>query len=188
MKLWTIQTQTAWNSFQEKGCHHGSYEHFEKEIFLDGYNWMKEQLAKETGTNKECYPVWVWTKRPDLRRAAHLPKGEKGVLIELELNEEDVLFSDFELWHYVLNYWHIPNSMEESDKFDEELESKGIEFHQKPKPEPYHSMIIDSWQKIFDLDWYVEGIADKREDKIIQGVTWEIELNQVVSVKKFVTR
>ena len=48
--------------------------------------------------------------------------------------------------------------------------------------------MVQSWQKIFDLDWYARGIADKREDKLMQVVFWELKLEQVKKVKEFIAR
>ena len=42
----------------------------------------------------------------------HLPKGERGVRLELQVADDRVLLSDFDLWHYVLNYWYLPETRE----------------------------------------------------------------------------
>ncbi len=60
------------------------------------------------GTPPGIFPIWAWYKydekyRPDLRKAAHLAKGDRGVLIEVEESFDNVLLSDFMNWHLVLN-------------------------------------------------------------------------------------
>lgn len=189
MKLWTIQPIQIWDLLQQQGYYHGDKKYIKEEFFLRSYDWIKQQLAKKTGVMKDYYPVWVWAKKPDLRTGGHLPKGTKGVRLELEIDENKVLFSDFKLWHFVLNYWYIPNTMEEGDKFDLELEKIGLMPNRKISfPEFLHNKIENSWQKIFDLNWHAEGIADKKADKIIQGVVWEIRLEEIVSVKEFIAK
>ena len=61
-------------------------------------------------------PIWAWyqwegsRRKPDLRASGYLPKGEPGVRLELRVADDRVLLSDFDLWHYVLNYWYLPKS------------------------------------------------------------------------------
>jgi len=190
LKLWTIHSMEVWKLLKQQEYYHGVDGLINKlGLCIEAYNWMKNQLALKTGTEKDYYPVWAWVKRPDLRTSGHLSKGEKGILIEFEIDENDVLTSDFELWHYVLNYWYLPSSMEEGDNFKNELKNKGLSIYkQKPLPEPYHTKVVQSWQKIFDLDWFAKGIADKREDKLMQAVFWELKLEQVKKVKEFIAR
>lgn len=188
MILWTIHSIEVFDLLNKQGYYHGSCEHIDN-YFLYAYDWMKKQLAIKTGINKEYHPVWAWTKRPDLRRCGYLEKGKKGVLIEFEIDKREVLISDFDLWHYVLNYWYLPNSMEDGDKFEEELKSKGMSYYkQKPLPEPYDIIIENSWLKIFDLDWCAEDITSKQDDKIFQAVFWELKLEQIKNIRKFTAK
>ena len=76
-----------------------------------------------------CLPLWAWfqwegrsKKRPDLRFSGHIPHGETGVLIKFHAEASAVFLSDFELWHYVLNYWYLPHSNEDEARFDAILE------------------------------------------------------------------
>ena len=41
------------------------------------------------------------------------------------MDPSEVLLSDFELWHYVLNYQYVPASMKDSRRFDAILEAQG---------------------------------------------------------------
>jgi hypothetical protein len=188
MRLWTIQPIEIWELLQQKGVYYGTLEHVDED-YLRPYNWIKKQLTLKTGIEKETYPVWAWFEKPDLRKTGWTTKGEKSVCIELEIDDKNMLLSDFELWHYVLCYWYLSSTMEEGDKFEVELESKGLSYYeQKPLPEPYNSIIEDSWLKIFDLDWCEEDISSKRENKCIQAVFWELRLEQVKKVKEFIAR
>lgn len=187
MKLWTIQPIETWELFNKQGYYHGTFEYIME--FPEAYDWMKKQLVIKIGINKEYYPVWAWVQKPDLRTSGHLDKGKKGVLLELNVDENEVLISDFDLWHYVLNYWYLPISEEDGDKFDKKLESKGLSYNkQKPLPEPYNSIVEDSWQRIFDLDWVEESITGKQDNKWFQTVFWDLKIEQVKKVKEFISR
>ena len=68
------------------------------------------------------------------KRAAHLGKGEKGVLLKVELDEEDVLLSHFQAWHIVLSrsYFELEVNEDEPQYNKDEIEK--------------------SWEMIFELD------------------------------------
>lgn len=46
------------------------------------------------------------------------------MLIEFEIEQDSVLLSDFELWHFVLNYWYLPSSLQDIGRFEEELKKQ----------------------------------------------------------------
>jgi len=46
-------------------------------------------------------------RMPDLRSCGHLPRGIPGIRLELEVEEERVLLSDFSMWHAVLNQTYL---------------------------------------------------------------------------------
>lgn len=198
MKLWTIQTYKKWIDFKKTGVLQANKNYIEKE-FLPAYQWMAGKMKLKLGYKPEDvdYPIWAWyqwkgvdKKKPDLRYKGHLPKGQKGVLIEFEVNENEVLLSDFYLWHYVLNYWYIPENEKDDEKFEQELKSKCLNIYtNEPLPEPYHSKVVKSWDRIFDLNFcnnYIFG--EIREEKSIQATLWELELWQVKNVKKFISK
>ena len=119
-----------------------------------------------------------------------MPKGSRGVRLEIELDERRVLLSDFELWHYVLNYWYLPESEEDGESFEAELKGAGLCFFtEKPLPDPgYHKRIEASWLRIFDLDWSAKEIASPRKDKQIQAVFGELREENIRSVQYFTAR
>jgi len=112
------------------------------------------------------------------------------VRIEFEVEEQRGLLSDFDLWHYALNYWFLPRSENEGDLFDAELAAKGLSFF-KTKPLPngrYHRLIEESWQHIFDLDFKPADIAVPGKQKCLQACIWEITLNDIHAVSEFTAR
>jgi hypothetical protein len=128
------------------------------------------------------HPVWAWLqyesvekKRPDLRRTGHL--GSRGVLIEFNASEGQLLLSDVDLWHYVLNRWYLPQTSNEvKDDLEHALPAlSGIE-------------LMNSWLRIFDLDWYLEGVSVSRLKRSIQATIWQVPLSSVRSVTTFCAR
>ena len=119
MKVWTIQTQEAWQRLKDTATLRISEEHIEPKELLPAYRWMAAQMKVRIGPPPAGveYPIWVWYQyrdaahpRPDLRHRAHLPPGTAGVRLECEVAEESVLLSDFDLWHSVLNERYLARS------------------------------------------------------------------------------
>jgi len=204
MVIWSILTVQAWDELQRKGRLHASRRHVTKE-FLGPYLWMAEQMQrrlKAPRPSKDAMPLWAWyqyegadRRKPDLRACGHLPKGERGVRLELQVADDRVLLSDFDLWHYVLNYWYLPETEEAEEAFEKKLAQAGLSFykcdHQHPLPHAgYRRDIEKSWERIFDVDWADRGrtIADPPRKKSIQATLWEILLTDVVNANEFTAR
>lgn len=197
LRLWSIQPQEAWEILETEGVYRAKRECVESfwPEFLNAYQWMIRQ-AEENGIHRppSCiYPIWAWYRarglkgdRPDLRETGHLARGEKGVLLELEVERNRVLLSDFDLWHFVLNYWYLAADEADETLFEAEIEARGLNFfRQKPLPDPdYHRRIEESWKRIFDLDWFHhEDSAPEHpnpaEAKRIQAILWEVRRDDV---------
>jgi len=131
MVIWSLLTQKAWNDLRRHGRLKVTHRHAMQE-FLAPYTWMAGQMERRLKIprpNKKAMPIWAWYQwegasrcKPDLRAAGYLPRGEQGVRIELKVADDCVLLSDFDLWHYVLNYWYLP----ESEKDGRAFEMKGM--------------------------------------------------------------
>lgn len=198
MTLWTIQSEQPWAVLQETGVLQADRRHITEFAWLPAYEWMMRCMVASVGPppKPDCVPIWAWCqwegkrKKPDLRCGGHLPKGEPGVRLELEIPDGTALLSDFSLWHYPLNYWYLPATGDDGDAFEEELASHGLSFYtQKPVPDAaYHEMIVRSWDRIFDLDWIEPDLSEPREKKSIQATIWEIRSDQVRSYRRFVSR
>lgn len=198
MRLWTIQTLAAWEQLRRRGSLRGTLRCSEPS-FRDAYAWMAAQMRVRLGPPPaRCrMPVWAWyqwsgcaRRKPDLRAAGHLPKGTPGVRLEIEAAEHQVLLSDFELWHHVLNYWYLPESYSDQEAFDAALAAAGLScFAARPLPDVhFHDVMQASWLRIFDLDWSARGIAYPKPKKRIQATLWEIRLDQVLDAKHFAAR
>ena len=112
------------------------------------------------------------------------------MLLELGVSPDRVLLSDFELWHYALNYWYLPATIREGEAFEKKVESRGLSFYKdKPLPDAsLHEEIVRSWERIFDLDFAEPELASPRKGKSIQATLWELRASDVQSVREFTAR
>lgn len=197
MKLWTIQTEPAWNSLQRKGYLRGKRSYADR-TFLPAYDWLSEQMLDRIGM-PPCpsvnVPIWAWQqydglhkKRPDLRSTGHLPSGTTGYRICFTVPDNFVLLSDFELWHYVLNYCYLATSESDAESFDRSNHDLSCSWSNPPSDQKIDSEIRGSWLRIFDLNWYDPFISYPRSEKSIQGTLWQLDRIWVTAVDKFVAR
>jgi hypothetical protein len=199
MILWTIQTEDALSKLEVDGMLRATGKNIMEPSWVGPYQWMADQMEMRLAPPPEpgCFPVWAWyqwenenRRKPDLRAAGHLSKGQKGVRIEFESPDEAALLSDFDLWHYVLNYWYLPESEAEGKEFEAELERHELSFFDtKPLRSPkFHGRIVESWNRIFDLDWFQKNLALPLPRKSIQATLWGITKDQVRNCKHFKSR
>lgn len=168
MKLYTIQNQNAWYEAQRTGCLVGNKDYIWPD-FIEPYHWMMDQMKKKLNDYDGEYPVWLWCEKPDLRYSGHLNKGTMGTLLEVELKEQEVLFSNFMAWHIVLSDGFLSLTEEE----DRQYEIGNLSMKKK-----------ESWERIFNYNElqkyeYWKGPVD------LQGVTGTISLNKVRHLKTF---
>ena len=166
--------------------------------------WMAEQMERRLRTprpSKDAMPIWAWYQWEGGIDASQtcgpvgICQGGAGVRVELEVADDRVLLSDFDLWHYVLNYWYLPESEKDGKAFEEKLARAGLSFygcdHQHPLPHArYRREIERSWERIFDVNWVDRGqaIAHPPKKKSIQATLWELLLDDVVEAQEFTAR
>lgn len=93
-----------------------------------------------------------------MRQTGHLPRGTQGVRLELELQDQAVLLSDYDAWYIVLNQGYLalnrsPEQSEGAAEFDDfyrRFDAAVADSHAWPPPEPWHTAIVASWERIFD--------------------------------------
>ena len=185
VRVWTIQPIAWWRLLQTRGMVSGDGRRVDPH-FRPAYKWLMLQMASRIAGYRGRFPIWAWqSPKPDLRRSAHLPRGEAGVRVELELPMVRVLLLDFQTWHCVLNRWHLSLSSREDREWDRK--SKGFDQYREPLPEPFESELKATWERVFELErlrrtrlW---GPIDS-----IQAVTEYVRLDEVRSIEKFVAR
>ncbi len=99
IKLWSIQTQYAYQILRKSGCLHTNGR-FGWRDYRTAYRWMVERMHERGIPMIRKYPVWAWhswggnRKMPDLRATGHLPSGTQGVRLHLNAPRHLVL-----TWH-----------------------------------------------------------------------------------------
>ncbi len=114
MKIWTFQSTEVYQKLLEQDIYYCNIDKSELcqefKSFKTAYNWMRTQMYKRlSGINTNTWPIWCWYKwnnkhkKPDLRYAEFKYREADEYLIELEVPDDQVLLSDFDNWHFVLN-------------------------------------------------------------------------------------
>jgi hypothetical protein len=92
--------------------------------------------------------------------------------LKVEIPDHQVLLSDFEAWHIVLNDGYLPLTEKEDECYD-----AGQGWMTKE----------ESWERIFEIE-ALKRSPLWRGDSILQGTTGRLWLHQVKGVRKFVAR
>lgn len=186
MRIWTIQPLNIYEQLKNGEAYRCEFEKSQlrdSEEFHKAYKWMADQMKKRISLPPAGakYPIWAWHtrdwqhKKPDLRSSDMRHFTEPYVCIELEVPENEVLLSDFDAWHFVLNDFPCIecHSEEEFDQIYDNYSAMNQEEQEKVKTE--------SWDRIFDItpmedEWNING-------KYIQASFWELKPEYVVSVR-----
>jgi hypothetical protein len=182
-----------WNILKENGTFYAKkdlveqQEHYEF-FFKQGYDYIIDQMEKRgfARPTPEHYPIWAWVVRkkrnitPEILGKSFL-KGQKRVFIQFEIPDHLVLLSDFDRFMHVLNYWYLPTSEEDSERFIAELERNDLNFFKtKPLPDDtYHKSILKSWERIFEVDLNYPYFDSSSEEKRLQATFWELKIEWV---------
>jgi len=144
--------------------------------------------------NPARYPLWGWYRwqgagrcRPDLRCAGHLERRVPGFRIEVDLPDHMVLLSDFDAWHCVLNRSLLSLNEREFEAFYAQMKLQGMD-HRWPYPEPFHSLVVSSWQHIFDMGAGDPDWCGPQFGRSVQATFWELRLSRVRRVDAFTAR
>lgn len=186
MILWTFQPIEIWETLQQDGVYRCDPERLDPD-FVRSYDWLAEQMRKRIGPPPEGvqYPVWAWHtqkwkhEKPDLRRErwCYGPGNELYACIEIEIPDGQVLLSDFEEWHCVLNDFLVSDNEEEYEKQKEFFDSLPEDAQKEYKEK--------NWERIFNTsalinDWIIRG-------EWIQATFWELRKEQIRRVRFFRT-
>ena len=176
MRLWTFQPKEVYDILIKKGiftCDPLKSTMIEFEDFKRAYEWLTAQMVKRIGSPPAgvSFPIWAWHttywkhQKPDLRRSEFRNYSKPMVCLEIEKPDKDVLLSDEENWHLVLNDSYIADSEEDFDNFYNHPSEIEKEL---------------SWEKIFDVSPFENGWS--RKGMFVQATFWELSLSEVVRV------
>lgn len=171
-RYWTNQTIEAWEHAQKIGYLIGNPE-FVWEELLEPYHWMMLQIKKKLSNYSGEYPIWLWTEKPDLRKSGHFNGGTHAVSLEVEIQSDRVLLSDFDAWHVILNNGFFALNEEEFDAYYRGEVSKTKE---------------ESWERLFDQELLTKSSWWNNAPLYFQGVTGRIEITAIKKVRTFMAR
>ena len=189
MILWTMQPIEVWNIIQNTGVYRcdpvkSSMQEIE---FVEKYEWLIRQMKKRIGPPPVgvTFPVWAWYKqngkhkKPDLRgeRWCYGPGDEDYVCIEFEVPDDQVLLSDFDVWHIILNNGLISETEEEDSRQEAYWDSL--------TPEEQKTYRDKNWERVFDIT-PLDNHWIRRGDWV-QATLWELRKENIRAVRFFRT-
>ena len=185
MILWTIQPIEVYELIQKTGIYRCT---IEKSIFNDckeQYDWLVQEMKERIGEppNGVSYPVWAWymwegvRKKPDLRRErwGNGWEGDRFACMEIDIPDDRVVLSDFDVWSIILLDGLIADSEEEVERLEMEYDSLTQEDKQEYKAQ--------NWKTVFDLNYVDNGWIHRGDS--IQATFWELGKEDIKSVRFF---
>ena len=183
MRLWTIQPLEVLEIIKQKGefvCN----PNYSDSDFKSAYYWLVKQMDNrgiEHPYGLEL-PIWAWyktdweNKKPDLEQEDFSDSKKNLVCIELEIDDKDVLLTDFYAWHYVLNDSFLDSSHDEKEW---DLQH---EWYDALAPEKRQIVKEESWNDIFNVTptqngWITRG-------RKVQAVFWKITKDMIKGYEK----
>jgi hypothetical protein len=187
MRLWTVRT--AQHLDRARWPLRAGVRYLDPYL-LPAYRWMAGQLSARVGPPPRGVqlPLWAWLVRPDLREGAQLARGSAGVVLEVELPDQQVLVSDFGRFHAVLNRHYLERSPADDARFQRLLARAGV--RSWPFTPALRRQVEQSWERIFRFG---ARDADPRsygppEEATRQAVFWQLRRDQVLSERRFTAR
>jgi hypothetical protein len=174
----------------------------EQELYVDrarcdpdvaaAYGWMCEQMRTRLPAYGGHLPWWAWAsppagrRRPDLRARqlyhAGWPAGTPCVRLELAVPAHEVLLSDFDEWHAVLNQSPLVATEAEWDAIEALPEPEGTAARRA------------TWPRLFDLAappdtlWHARNGDVDTCVRVVQACFETLRLADVRVVTPFVAR
>ena len=178
MKIWTIQKREILNKLMSDAKIQRHLSNICPDI-LEDYQWMIQKMV-ESGIviQEKITPFWAWhsyaglsNPKPDLLDEGHHPKGTKCVCLELNIPDDLVLISQFEMWVWIMNKWYVSENAIERDA----VEKSGF-----TKPQ-----LHQSWNRIFNLDFGSDEFWNPKSSRAIQAVFPYLDANWIQEVESF---
>ncbi len=191
MRLVTIQDKAAYDELCATGvlrCKAELAEWLSEDSFKAAYDWLVKQMKKRIGEppNGVRYPIWAWhsldnrTTKVDLRRSEFNNYSGEHYILTIDVPGEQVLLSDEENWHFVLNNWFLSGAKSEKD-FD-----KAEAWFDSLPPDERQQVKEKSWEGIFDITPLENDFH--RQGCFVQATFWELCREQVISERMFIGR
>lgn len=194
MRLLTIQSLEVFEELQKNGIVY-SEEEKSQCLYDDGkldytfdraYKWIVNKLEEKIDKHPKGkgLPWWAWYKLEGKRDltlddVAHLcTPNVEHILLELDVPDNEVVLSDYDNWHYVLNNWWIDSSTNEEEWNNNMDWLDGLSEDEQAKIKE------ESWDKVFDIEPYKSDWVCKGDS--VQANFWSLKKEYVKEAIKFV--
>lgn len=185
MLLYPILRPAQYYELTDRGRLTGRWRHVDPD-FVPAYHWIVAAMLRRGIDTRGRPPVWAWhsydpprKRKPDLRSSRYLTiPGTRAVRLVVEAPDHMVLLSGYDVWHSVLNKWHLSLSEAEADRVDH-LEARGRLTRQA---------IESSWERIFDLNAGDPDWLGKPAERAIQACLPHIDAAWIREATRFVAR
>lgn len=159
----------------------------EQRIFTRAYDWYIAEMEKRITKPAEYIielPWWAYyrlngSSNLKLEDVDHLDNpGSTMTALKLNVPDSEILLSDLDLWHIVLNNGYIPDAIVTDISLDNNLShlSKIVD----------NESIRNSWPRIFDIEDYKNGLVTSCSD--IQATFWVLKREYIVEAITFVVK
>lgn len=110
MRLWTVQSKEWFDKLKIEGEIKCIRSEISDQSYISMYEWMATQMKKRLGNNCNVeLPIWAWAilggknTRPDLGAVEFKHYEYPSVFLEIEIPDNELLFSDEEEWCSVMS-------------------------------------------------------------------------------------
>lgn len=189
MRLWTVQPYCVYEIIRTEGiyrCNPDLTPLLDSYEFINAYEWISNQMKKRIGNppSQIKYPVWAWYivegkhNRPDMGKSG-FKVSEKSVIFEIEIPDSEVLLTDFDNWHIVLNdgIYYKASHIKSLSYEEWNLEAD--------KEYDYYCSLSDKEQLAYkEKSW--ENIICYPNDillpQFVQATFWEFKIDQIKKI------
>lgn len=202
MQLWMIAQEALWTRLQAEGellCNPARI----PPDYDPAYSWLRQACARRMNHYMGHHLWWAWVRwlpgrpRPDLRsRRFHwFAPGTPAVRLELDVPDEQVLCTNYNLWEEVLFEHSIARPTDVDAATPRGMGSVGSmgSVGDKGQPDPSEdprAAMEASWEAIFDVPSCDAGAFDAASARVptVQAVFEVLRRDQVVRVTPFRSR
>ena len=160
MRLWNIQGIEIYEQLKRSGVAYCTKPQWgDDPIFMYAYQWMAKQMRQRIGEppiDGIEYPIWAWyqydsaKKRKPTRSLGNIPEGLSAYM-EIEVPDKDVLLSDFDAWHCVLNQGPIDDWKSISKTIVVLEKESGRHLLYEEYPQNLRDRIEKSWEELENI-------------------------------------
>jgi|GEM_PF-3063613 len=159
--------------------------------WIPAYEWLTSKMLERLqapSSGRKPWPLWAWLRRNGKEKGFRISEPGNW-MVKFRKPAHQVLLSDYVKWHSPLNLSLLTDyatdeaaADSEYDEFQELLVNAGLsgvdDLIKKSKHESSHHYLLHtmhrSWERIFDV----------KNAGTVQATFWQLDLDDVVSVRQ----